>query len=57
MSVGKYRGTRISSELEYVPIMVVGTEEGMVEMESVNVPVIDNFLWDGAPVRAAIQAE
>jgi hypothetical protein len=43
--------------LEYVPVMVVRTEEGMVEMESVNVPVIDNFLRNGALIRAAIEAE
>jgi hypothetical protein len=56
-SVGKYRGTRLASVLDYVPIMVVGSEEGMVEMVSVNVPVIDNFLRNGALIRAAIQAE
>jgi hypothetical protein len=39
MSIGKYRG--IVSVLDYVPIMVVGSEEGMVGMVSVN--VIDNF--------------
>jgi hypothetical protein len=37
--------------------MVVGSEEGMVEMESVNVPVIDNFLRDRALIIAAKQAE
>jgi hypothetical protein len=57
MSVGKYRGTRITSVLDYVPITVVGSEQGTVEMESVNVPVIDNFLRNGALIRAAIQAE
>jgi hypothetical protein len=39
-SVGKYRG--IVSVLDYVLIMVMGSEEGMVEMVSVN--VLDNFL-------------
>jgi hypothetical protein len=47
----------MASVLDYVPIMVVGSEEGMVEMESVNVPVINNFLRNGALIRAAIQAE
>jgi hypothetical protein len=47
MSIGKYGGTQIASVLVYVPIMVVGTEEGVVTMVSVNVPVIDNFLRNG----------
>jgi hypothetical protein len=43
--------------LDYVPIIVVGSEEGTVEMVSVNVLVIDNFLRNWALIRAAIQTE
>jgi hypothetical protein len=35
----------------------VASEEGTVEMVSVNVLVIDNFLRNGALIRAAIQTE